>query len=288
MRLPNMAFDPSLLELGRLYSRNELASLWGYAGVEAISRGVVTPAGTNYIILFVTRQKQRSLTQYHDFLSEDYLHWEGEKKHGSDRRIANAAAGGDAIHLFYRDIHHTPFRYHGQVLLLRFLARAARPSEFVFRVVHDLGPADDIATHRDELTRLPDTERETVVRARVGQGVFRDSLLEVWGGCAVTGIDRADLVRASHVKPWRASTNVERLSRHNGLLLLPQYDHLFDRGYITFDERGRLEPSPAIATLPPDRLGIEMNARLRRVFAEQLPFLEYHREMVFLRRLVTD
>lgn len=279
-----MAFDPSVLQLGKLYSRTELAPLWGYAGVEAISRGVVTPAGAKYIILFVTRQKQQSLTQYNDFLSEDYLHWEGEKRHGSDRRIANAAAVGDEIHLFYRDIHHTPFRYFGQVLLLRFVEHAHKPSEFVFRVVHDLGPGDDITTHSAELSALPDTERETVVRARIGQGIFREGLLELWGGCAVTGIDRADLVRASHIKPWRDSTNAERLSRNNGLLLLPQYDHLFDRGYITFDEQGMLEPSPAVVALPPDRLGIEMNARLRHVFAEQLPFLEYHREKVFLKR----
>lgn len=81
---------------------------------------------------------------------------------------------------------------------------------------------------------------------------------------------------------------MERLNRHNGLLLLPQYDHLFDRGYITFDESGRLEPSPAIVTLPPDRLGIEMDARLRHVVDEQLPYLEYHRKEVFLKRLDSD
>jgi putative restriction endonuclease len=283
-----MAFDPQALELGRLYSRTDLYPLWGYAGIEAISRGVITPRSGKFIILFVTRQKQQSLTQYHDFISEDYLHWEGEKGHGSDRRIASAAERGDEIHLFYRDIHHTPFRYHGQVLLLRFIAHRDRPSEFVFRLVHDLGAADDIALHHDELTDLPDTTRDTLVRARIGQGQFREELLELWRGCAVTGIERADLLRASHIKPWRSSNNAERLNRHNGLLLLPQYDHLFDRGYITFDERGRLEASPAIVTLPPERLGIEMAARLRRIAAEHLPFLEYHRKAVFLKKLSTE
>jgi putative restriction endonuclease len=283
-----MAFDPKALELGKLYARTELYPLWAYAGIEAISRGVITPRGSPYIILFVTRQKQQSLTQYHDFISADYLHWEGEKAHGSDRRIARAADQGHEIHLFYRDIHHTPFRYHGQVLLLRFLEHKTRPSEFVFRLVHDLGPADDIALHSDELTALPPTERDTVVRARVGQGQFREELLELWRGCAVTGIARADLLRASHIKPWRSSSNAERLNRHNGLLLLPQYDHLFDRGYITFDETGRMEPSPAIVTLPPARLGIEMAARIRHLAAEHLPFLEYHRNSVFLKRLEAE
>ena len=117
---------------------------------------------------------------------------------------------------------------------------------------------------------------------------LRESLLDLWSGCAVTGIGQADLLRASHIKPWRSSNNAERLNRHNGLLLLPQYDHLFDRGYITFDEAGKLQPSPAIVTLPPDRLGIELNARLRHLFAEQLPYLEYHHNYVFLKRITKD
>lgn len=283
-----MAFDPEILELGSLYGRTELYPMWGYAGIEAISRGVVTPTGSKYVILFVTRQKQKSLTQYRDFLSGDCLYWEGERAHGSDLRIARAAERGDEIHLFYRDIHHTPFRYHGEVLLLRFAQHMDRPSEFVFRLVHDLGPEDDIALRADDLSELDPTERETVVRARIGQGQFREGLLELWRGCAVTGISRADLLRASHIKPWRSSNNSERLSRYNGLLLLPQYDHLFDRGYISFDENGRLETSPAIVTLPPERLGIQGNARLSQVAADHLPFLEYHRNNVFLKPVDSD
>ncbi|WP_405286315.1 HNH endonuclease [Gaopeijia maritima] len=85
-------------------------------------------------------------------------------------------------------------------------------------------------------------------------------------------------------KPWRFSSNAERLDSHNGLLLLPQYDHLFDRGYITFRDDGRLEPSPAIAALSTDRLGIDLSGRLSRVEEAHLPFLEYHREEVFVAR----
>jgi putative restriction endonuclease len=277
-----MPFREEVLEPGRLYTRPQLAELWGYESFHAISRGVVTPRESDVIILFVTREKQASLTQYQDFLNGDRLHWEGEKRHGSDDRIARAHENGEAIHLFYRDVHHTPFRYHGQVLLTRFTRRKTEPSNFVFQLVHDLSPADDIAVHEPELEAVPETEREAIVKARVGQGDFRESLLIVWKGCAITGIDRADLLRASHIKPWRYSTNAERLDRFNGLLLLPQYDHMFDRGYITFDDRGVLEPSPAIASLPADRLGIDLFAKMSRVEDEHLPFLEYHREEVFV------
>ena len=279
-----MAFDKTLLELGRLYTRPRLAELWGYDSYHAIARGVFTPRDSDCIVLFVTREKQESLTQYRDFLSGDRLHWEGEKRHGTDLRIARAHETREEIHLFYRDVHHTPFRYHGQILLTTFVRRSDRPSSFVFALVHDLSPEDDVSLHKNELDEVSETERLSLVRARVGQGEFREALLEVWGGCALTGIDRADLLRASHIKPWRFSSNQERLNRFNGLLLLPQYDHLFDRGYITFDDQGRIEPSPAISSLPADRLGVDLGSRIRRVSQEHFPFLDYHRKEVFLAR----
>lgn len=278
-----MAFDPTLLEIGSLYTRPQLAQIWGYAGHQAISRGVFTPAGGGHIILFVTREKQKSLTQYDDYLNADSLHWEGEAGHGSDLRIARAHERGEEVHLFYRDIHHTPFQYYGQVLPTRFSQRIGKPSEFTFQLTHDLGAADDIARRAVELEGLTATEREAVVKARIGQGRFREDLFLVWKGCAVTDVRRPDLLRASHIKPWRWSSNSERIDSHNGLLLLPHYDHLFDRGYITFDESGALRASPAILKLPPQRLGIDPSARLRRLEPEHIPFLEYHHDNVFLR-----
>jgi putative restriction endonuclease len=279
-----MAFNPASLEVGRLYTRPELADLWGYRGFQAISRGVVTPRGSRCIIFFVTRQKQDSLTQYRDFISGDYLHWEGEARHGSDERVARAHERGDEIHLFYRDIHHTPFRYHGPLELRQFIPRQDGPSEFVFRLVHDMSPEDDVRSHRVELENVPETEREALIKARLGQGEFRKRLLEDWRGCAVTGIASPELLRASHIKPWRMSSNDDRLNPFNGLMLLPQYDHLFDRGYITFEDNGRLVPSPAIVTLPPHLLGLAMDARLRHVASDHLPYLDFHRNKVFLAR----
>jgi putative restriction endonuclease len=280
-----MAFDPAELELGRLYTRPQLAQKWGYQGFQAISRGVVTPRGSRYIILFVTRQKQESLTQYRDFISGDYLHWEGEAKHGSDERVARAHERGEEVHLFYRDIHHTPFRYHGPLEIRHFRSRRDAPSGFIFRLVHDMSPEDDVQLHKEELAALPETDRLALIKARLGQGDFRRRLLEEWGGCAVTGIAAPELLRASHIKPWRMSSNDERLSRFNGLMLLPQYDHLFDRGYITFEDNGWIVPSPAIVTLPAALLGIAMDARLRRVASEHLPYLDFHRQTVFLARV---
>lgn len=246
-----MPFDLTPLERGCLYTRPELAALWGYNGYRGFAKGVFTPHGARTIVLFVTRDKQQGLTAYKDSLVGDHLTWEGERLHQNDERIARAAENGEAVHLFYRDVHHTPFRYHGQVLLTLYAQRSDGPSQFEFRLLHDLSALDDLTVHEPELSVLSSTERDQIAKARIGQGHFRESLLDMWKGCAITGVKRPELVRASHIKPWRMSSNEERLDPDNGLLLLPQYDHLFDAGYISFDDQGRLLESPVIQGNPP-------------------------------------
>jgi len=72
---------------------------------------VYTPANQRVVFLFVTRIKQRCITQYNDYLDGDLLFWEGENGHGSDERIAAASSKGEEINLFYRETHHSPFIY---------------------------------------------------------------------------------------------------------------------------------------------------------------------------------
>ena len=85
---------------GKSYTRPELAAAWGYASYEAISRGAVTPAGSPYVILFITKEKQSFLPQYRDELHGERLVIEGENSHTADDRIVGARAKGDEIHLF--------------------------------------------------------------------------------------------------------------------------------------------------------------------------------------------
>ena len=69
---------------------------------------------------------------------------------------------------------------------------------------------------------------------------------------------------------------------HNGLLLLPQYDRLFDRGYITFDGDGRVVFSDALPSELVPKLGVRDEDRLRFVNDQHRPFFEYHRRSVFI------
>jgi putative restriction endonuclease len=273
----------SRIQIGKKYERPWLANEWGYGSYRAFAKGVFCPRDSKQIILFVTRIKQQSLEQYDDYISGEYLVWEGEKGHGHDARIANSSSTGDVVHLFYREIHHSPFEYRGLVTLVKMATVPGKPAQFVFRLAHDLSAQDDILMHQQELATVPETERQALTKARIGQGTFRQQLLEMWEGCAVTDVRLPNVLRASHIKPWRFSSNSERLDPYNGLLLLPQYDQLFDKGLISFDEEGTLIRSRAIEDIEPRKLGIDVNDRIRALSKQHWAFLEYHRAEVFVR-----
>lgn len=121
------------LVIGEQYERPYLVELWGFNGWQAIGRGVVTPRGENKIILFITGEQQKTLTQYQDHFDGDRLIIDGEKNHANDDRLINAKVNGDEIHLFYRDRHHKWFTYFGLVFLDDFTRRVGRPSRFSFQ-----------------------------------------------------------------------------------------------------------------------------------------------------------
>lgn len=106
----------------------------------------------------------------------------------------------------------------------------------------------------------PITEKLAEVLARIGQGSFRDRVLEEWDyRCSVTGTEVQEVIRASHIKPWSQSTPAERLDRFNGLPLIATLDALFDRGLITFQRDGKMLVSPELS--PADRKGLLPRSR---------------------------
>jgi len=97
-------------------------------------------------------------------------------------------------------------------------------------------------------------------------------------------VDRPEHLRASHCKPWRDSTNAERLDRNNGLMLTPSIDHLFDRGFISFEDSGRVLVSPVAHQSSLRRMGVAVDStgNVGSFTPEQGRYLEYHRDAVFL------
>jgi hypothetical protein len=130
-----------------------------------------------------------------------------------------------------------------------------------------------------EKSNAKPTQKPQLVLARVGQGQFRADLDKLWGNsCAVTGCGMRNILRASHIKPWRASNDSERLDGHNGLLLSANIDALFNDGLITFADDGRIVLSRVIAQSDAEALGITDAALRRRLNKEQVRYMQTHRQ----------
>ena len=135
-----------------------------------------------------------------------------------------------------------------------------------------------------ENVNISTTERESIVKARIGQGKFREQLLAKYGSCIISGIDISKALVASHIKPWAVSTNEERISINNGLLLSATYDRLFDSGLITFANEGKLIISRFISKENRNKLNI-INGQIYKLQSntQMKTFLEYHKDVVFIK-----
>jgi len=165
-----------------------------------------------------------------------------------------------------------------------------RSAESVLQKPMQVENADlEIWEHRIEANiesdnRIPDTEREALIVARRGWGLFKQRVMEIETRCRFTGVTNPIHLRASHCKPRRDSDNQERLNGENGLLLTPTIDHLFDRGFISFEDSGVLIVSPVAHVPSLNRMGVETNriVNVGNLTEGQKQFLDYHRESVLL------
>lgn len=133
--------------------------------------------------------------------------------------------------------------------------------------------------------QITETEKSALVMSRRGQGLFRQRVGLIEQACRVTKVTQKEYLRASHSKPWRDSNNEERLNGENGLMLTPDVDFLFDRGFISFENNGNIIVSPVAKIDILDKMGLGKHVLGGNVgsFAEgQKKFLEFHREKVFL------
>lgn len=133
-------------------------------------------------------------------------------------------------------------------------------------------------------TTIDTTEKQELVLARRGQGKFRRNLEQIEDCCRLTGVRDRRFLRASHIKPWRlCETNHERLDGYNGLLLTPTFDHLFDKGYISFSDDGAILISDRLPNEVRCSLGLAAQAVNAKTFSEaHEKYLAFHRKGVFL------
>lgn len=122
--------------------------------------------------------------------------------------------------------------------------------------------------------------KKAVINTRVNQGIFRDLLLKKYKKCCLCDVQNHTLLIASHIKPWAESKPKEKLDVDNGFLMCPNHDKLFDKGYITFDNGGKIIISDRLTEN--DRAFLNVDNRMHIDLTESnKKYLKFHRENVF-------
>jgi putative restriction endonuclease len=138
---------------------------------------------------------------------------------------------------------------------------------------------DKISSVTQPKKKATATQRDAIVKARVGQGRFRDDVLKMWTNqCPVTKVDMPEILVASHIVSWQLSTDEEKVDAFNGFPLSPAVDKLFDKGYISFSDSGGLLLHNCIRRGLLIRLGIDPDAMISGLSERHRAYLKRHRQ----------
>ena len=243
---------------------------------------------------------------YDDRVVGDIYHYTGmgqtgdQKMAGQNLTLAESESNGVEIH-FFEVMKPREYTYRGQVELagepyqdqqkdqdgrqrlvwvfpLRLKDSDAKFSKLP-SATHDKQELQDEFEEIQQVENLPitQTEKERLIKARIGQGKFKKLLIQRECKCALCGVIDRRILIASHIKPWSASTNEERLDVNNGLLLCPNHDALFDKQLISFDMQGRIVISQTLDETA--RIFMNVNEGLRVELTEkQLGYMEEHHQ----------
>ena len=279
------------LSVGQVCSMGDIAKALG-CKPSAIRGGVYHAANADCIAILVTLEKGRETTPYQDslFESSSLLFWEGQNA----KQVAeNAFAMGLDCHVFIHRIRRSAYTYYGRAVVLRQqINPIGTPSRFVLYLPeydsanHDKHEQCEISAEMEVSYFTGPTERQNMQTVRAKQSAYRHDVIALWHGqCAVTGVNETKWLIASHIKPWRESTDSERVDPKNSLLLAPNYDKLFDRGVISFNSsNGKiLLPEKMGATFwrNLDRLGINDEKSLSFIPDGTEKYLDYHQNTIF-------
>lgn len=130
-----------------------------------------------------------------------------------------------------------------------------------------------------ETKQLQGEEREALIKVRVNQSAFRKLLMRRYTHCCLCDVDDESLLVASHIKPWAKSSHAEKVDVNNGLLLCPNHDKLFDRGYISFDNGGHIIISDELSKNCAISMNIKNDMQIE-LSNDNIKYMEYHRNNV--------
>lgn len=121
-------------------------------------------------------------------------------------------------------------------------------------------------------------EETSEVKQRRLQNDLRSLLLQKNQCCEITGIKTTSALIASHIKPWKESSDEEKIDPENVLLLCAHFDNLFDKGLISFDDTGRILISQKLDSEERRRMKLTGEEKLKnKPSSKKQTYLKYHR-----------
>lgn len=285
------------LHLGSRYSKNDLAELLKHESLKTVREGIAYLNDRGLAILFVDLEKggKEERFRFNDSFDGEHFHWDSQTtQHIDSPSIQRIVKGELEPHLFVRINRKVksktqPFVYCGELEYLSHDPETSNPVHLVFHSkdyddftenenLQDIylwksgaskeenkyvdSYVNKVSSRRKKKYSKPNsTERKGLVTSRVGQGYYRQQLLEKFRGkCPLTGCSIRSILIASHIIPWSEADDSQRLDPENGILLSPNADALFDKHLISFDDNGELLISSKISSQELSNLGIREDA----------------------------
>lgn len=134
---------------------------------------------------------------------------------------------------------------------------------------------------KDIIPVITESEASLKRSIRIGHDLYTSNLTPLWHGeCAICQINIPSMLQASHSKPWRESTDEERIDGYNGILLCQNHAVLYKKGYITFDGTGKIILSSHINEEEYEKLSISPKTKISRL-EENKSYFRWHRKHLF-------
>lgn len=308
--------DPfKVLNFASSYSKKDLAKRLDQPNLNYVREGVFSCTNSNSYLLFVDLEKSDKPDKrfhFNDFFEGEYFHWDSQTtQHIGSPKIKDIVSGKNVSHLFVRvnqkiNNKTQPFVYCGRLKYIEHDPDTNYPVHLIFQSIDyddsfsksklldiyfwkpsNIGKTSDskisfkgkISKKRKRNYKKPSiTERKGLVVSRVGQGYYRQQIIEKWKGkCAVTGIGILPILIASHITRWSEATSKERLDVENGILLSPLFDSLFDRYLISFKDSGEILISKKIISDKLNDYGLSKDIKIK-VSKGMIKYLKKHRK----------
>jgi 5-methylcytosine-specific restriction protein A len=289
---------PTLFLEEKVYRRSTIHDEYGGNRQSGISYSVKYP----YIFIF-SGESGHKHGYFDRWLNPDVFQYSGEGQLNDmefikgNLQLKDHVKNGKRVFLFYFE-EKAFVRYKTELELLEYdffigpdtEGKNRKGIEFYFKKIanqlnYKIDKRVDFSLNESQVVykiNIPnETERKGLVTSRVGQGAYRKSILYRWQfKCAVTNYSKKEILIASHIVPWKDSTNEERLDVDNGILLSPTYDALFDQGLITFENNGKIVLSSKLASTNYYEIGVTGKEVIKNISSGNHTYLERHRKLM--------